>query len=236
MDFTKLDFVRWEELVAPPLEESGVPPLPTGIQDFDVRIGGGLHPGSVYRLSGRPAQGKTTCALAIARCVALGVDHAGQPMRDGHNRPHPVLLFSLELPMDQVVQRLLGGSTDTAGREMLTDVADLRVIAENIALNTSDLARAPFFVDTTAPLDVSEILTRVCDMKMRHGIELVIIDYLQLCSYRQFAALGRQAESSAMLPALQKLASGLRLSVIVLEQASRAAIPDSKLINPTNYK
>jgi replicative DNA helicase len=141
-------------------------------------------------------------------------------MRDGHNRPHPVLLFSLELPMDQVVQRLLGGSTATAGREMFTDVADIRVIAENLALNTSDLARAPFFVDTTAPLDVSAILTRVCDMKMRHGIELVIIDYLQLCSYRQFAALGRQAETSAMLLALQKLARGLRLPVIVLEQAS----------------
>jgi replicative DNA helicase len=142
-------------------------------------------------------------------------------MRDGHNRPHPVLLFSLELPMEQIVQRLLGGSTDTAGREMLTDVADLRVIAENLALNTSDLARAPIFVDTTAPLDVSDVLTRVCDMKMRHGIELVIIDYLQLCSFRQFAALGRQAETSAMLLALKKLASGLRLPVIVLEQASR---------------
>jgi|GEM_PF-1938776 len=105
---------------------------------------------------------------------------------------------------------------------MLTDVADLCVIAENLALNTSALARAPIFVDTTAPLDVSDILTRVCDMKMRHGIELVIIDYLQLCSYRQFAALGRQAESSAMLLALKKLARGLRLPVIVLEQASRA--------------
>ena len=222
MNFTNLDFVRWEEPAAPPLEESGVPPLPTGIKDLDERIGGGLYPGYVYRLSGRPAQGKTTCALNIARCAALGVDHAGQPMRDGHNRPHPVLLFSLELPMEQVVQRLLGGSADTAGGEMLTDVADLRVIAEKLALNASVLARAPIFVDAAAPRDIYDIAVRARDMKSRHGIELVLIDYLQLCSCREFAFLGRQAKTSAMLRSLKKLAGELRLPVIVLEQASRA--------------
>ncbi len=236
MDFNNLDFVRWEAPATAPLEESGVPPLPTGIKDLDDRIGGGMHPGSVYRLSGRPTKGKTTCALNIARCAALGVDHDGQSMRDGHNRPHPVLLFSLELPMEQVVQRLLGGSRGTAGRETPTDVADLRVIAETLAMNTSDLARAPIFVYTAAPLDICDIAVRARDMKSRHGIELVIIDYLQLCACREYACLGRRAETSALLHGLRKLSEELHVPVLVLEQASRKAIPDSGHINPTDVE
>jgi replicative DNA helicase len=225
MDTHNLDFVRWEAPDTARQEESGVPPLPTGIKDLDDRIGGGLHPGSVYRLSGRPAKGKTTCALNITRCVALGVDHDGRPMRDGHNRPHPVLLFSLEHPLEQIYHRIRGEPARTAGHETPTGGTDRSQVVGIFNMPTPDHARATIYVDASAPLDICDIVLRARDVKTSHGIELVIIDYLQLCASRECACLGRQAETSAILQALRNLAVELHLPVLVVEQARRPPIP-----------
>jgi len=223
MDFNNLDFVRWGTPASARSEEGGLPPLPTGIKVFDERVGGGMHPGCLYRMSGRAAAGKSTCALAIAQCVALGVDHDGQPMRDGHARPHPVLFFSLDIPRNPVVQGLTGSFSDTTGHENRAGVADLRELVGTPKLDPSKLDRAPIFVDATEPLHICDLTVRARDMKSRHGIELVIIDYLhrlQLCSCSECACLGRRAETSASLHGLVKLAEELHLPVLVLEQAN----------------
>jgi replicative DNA helicase len=191
------------------------------MKELDARIDGGLRLGEVYRLSGRPAAGKTSCALNIARCVALGEDLDGHPLTNGHNRPHPVLFFSLELSKKHLVQQLFYSSGDVKGCGGVQGEADFRVLAEPIARDVARLSRAPIFVDETAPLDVCDIRSRSSSMKERHGIELVIVDYLQLCSCRESASLGRHAEESALLLQLAQMARELHLSVIVVEQTGR---------------
>ncbi len=224
MNYQSLVFVRLDVPTGTPIENCGLPPLPTGMKELDARIDGGLRLGEVYRLSGRPAAGKTTCALTIARCVALGEDLDGHPLKNGHNRPHPVLFFSLELSKKHLVQQLLycpGDATDNGGVQGETDV---RVLAEPIAHDVAKLSHAPIFVDETAPLDVCDIRSRTSSMKERHGIELVIVDYLQLCSCRESAHLGRHAEESALLLQLAQMAQELHLPVIVVEQTGRSSI------------
>jgi len=221
MDYQTLDCFRWEAPTVGPLEDNGLPPLPTGMKELDARINGGMRLGDMYRLSGRPAAGKTSCALNIARCVALGEDLDGHPLTNGHNRPHPVLFFSLELSKKHLVQQLFYSSGDVKGCGGVQGEADFRVLAEPIARDVARLSRAPIFVDETAPLDVCDIRSRSSSMKERHGIELVIVDYLQLCNCKESASLGRHAEESALLLQLAQMARELHLSVIVVEQTGR---------------
>lgn len=224
MDYQTLDCFRWEAPTVGPLEDNGLPPLPTGMKELDARIDGGLRLGEVYRLFGRPAAGKTTCALTIARCVALGKDLDGHPLTNGHNRPHPVLYFSLELSKMHFVRQLFYDTCDTTDGGAVQGESDVRVLAEPIARHVTKLSRAPIFVDETAPLDVCDIRSRSSSMIKRHGIELVIVDYLQLCSCRESASPGRRAEMSALLLRLAKMARELRLPVIVVEQTVRPSI------------
>jgi replicative DNA helicase len=221
MDYQTLDCFRWEAPTVVPLEDNGLPPLPTGMKELDARIDGGLRLGEVYRLFGRPAAGKTTCAFTIARCVALGEDLDGHPLTNGHDRPHPVLYFSLELSKMHFVRQLFNCTRDTTDCGAVNGESDARVLAEPMVRDVARLSRAPIFVDETAPLDVCDIRSRSSSMKKRHGIELVIVDYLQICNCKESAHLGRHAEESALLLQLAQMARELRLPVIVVEQAGR---------------
>ncbi|MDD2460271.1 MAG: DnaB-like helicase C-terminal domain-containing protein [Kiritimatiellia bacterium] len=218
MDYQAIDFVLLDIPTGTPVENSGLQPLPTGVKELDVRIDGGMRAGAVYRLSGRPTAGKTWCALTITRCAALGENLDGQPLKNDHNRPHPVLYFTFELSKQDFVQKLLCGSSEIAECGGIQGETDVRILAEPILRHVTKLSRAPIFVEDTAPLDVSDIWSRSSRMKERHGIELVIIDYLQLCSCRESISLGRRAETSDILRQLAKMAQELHLAVIVVEQ------------------
>lgn len=186
--------------------------LATGFADLD-RLTHGLQPGDMIIIAARPSMGKTSLAMNIAENVALGdvADHSRRP----------VAIFSLEMSTDQLARRMLcsranvsasrltGSFLTNANHSSLVSAADL-------------LSKAPLYVDDTPSLSAIELRARARRMKKRFGIELIVIDYLQMMNFPQFAKEGRQRETAAISGSLKAMAKELRVPVIVLSQLSRA--------------
>lgn len=198
--------------------------LPTGFKYLDEKIMG-LKPGDMIVVAARPSVGKTSLAMNIAECIALGQDINGMPMKGEHNRPHGVLMFSLEMSTESLAKRMLAGraGVDTwrLQRGMLTH--DQRVEASQRLMSAMGTLRsAPMYIDDTSALDVSDMRARARRMKKTHNIELIVIDYLQLANCREFAKQGRQLETSRISGQVKAMAKELKVPVIVLSQLSRA--------------
>ena len=146
--------------------------LPTGFPNLDIKLKG-LNPAEVIVLASRPAVGKTTLAMRIAQCVALGRDIKGCPMMGGYDRQHAVAVFSLECCMAELATRMHCGISGVA----------------------TVLGKASVIVDDTGGLDIMDLCARARCMKMSHKVELIIIDYIQLCNFREFAKQGRKIET-----------------------------------------
>lgn len=198
--------------------------LPTGFKYLDEKLMG-LKPGDMIVIAARPSVGKTSFAMNIAECIALGQDINGMPMQGGHNRPHGVLMFSLEMSTESLAKRMLAGragvNTWRLQRGLLTQ--DQRVEAsERLMKAAQTLRSAPIYIDDTSAIDVSDMRARARRMKRMHNIELIVIDYLQLANCREFAKQGRQLETSRISGQVKAMAKELKVPVIVLSQLSRA--------------
>lgn len=198
--------------------------LPTGFKYLDEKIMG-LKAGDMIVVAARPSVGKTSLAMNIAECIALGQDINGMPMKGEHNRPHAVLMFSLEMSTESLAKRMLAGraGVDTwrLQRGLLTH--DQRVEASQRLMSAMGTLRgAPIYIDDTSAIDVSDMRARARRMKRMHNIELIVIDYLQLANCREFARQGRQLETSRISGQIKAMAKELKVPVIVLSQLSRA--------------
>ena len=198
--------------------------LPTGFKYLDEKLMG-LKAGDMIVIAARPSVGKTSLAMNIAECIALGQDINGMPMKGEHGRPHGVLMFSLEMSTESLAKRMLAGraAVDTwrLQRGMLTH--DQRVEASQRLMSAAQALRsAPIYIDDTSALDVADMRARARRMKRMHDIELIVIDYLQLANCREFARQGRQLETSRISGQIKAMAKELKVPVIVLSQLSRA--------------
>ncbi len=195
----------------------GMAGLPTGYPDLD-HMTGGLHRGEFIVIGGRPSTGKTTLALNLIRHIAV---HSGQG----------VLLFSLEMPREQIVQNLLcstAGISATPVRMGQLDRSQWQKVKEAASL----LYDAPFFVDDSASLTPSQLRAKcrrlLARCKGERAIKLIIIDYLQLMSAeRQSREPSRQEEISHISRGIKSLAKELGVPVIALSQLSRAAVGEA---------
>ena len=195
--------------------------LPTGFSNLDKKLKG-MRNGEMIVLAARPSMGKTSLAMNIAECVALGRDIYGRPMKGDNARPHPVGVFSLEMSTESLALRMLCGFAGVPGFQLDNGTINPKKINQQLTRAASDLSKAPIYVDDTGGLDVMDMRARARRMKKRHKIELVIIDYLQLCNCREFARQGRQIETSQISGQIKSMAKELNLPVIVLSQLSRA--------------
>ena len=198
--------------------------LPTGFKYLDEKIMG-LKAGDMIVIAARPSVGKTSLAMNIAECIALGQDINGMPMKGEHARPHGVLMFSLEMSTESLAKRMLAGraGVDTwrLQRGLLTK--DQRVEASQRLMSAMAALRgAPIYIDDTSALDVSDMRARARRLKRTKNIELIVIDYLQLANCREFARQGRQLETSRISGQIKAMAKELKVPVIVLSQLSRA--------------
>ena len=199
--------------------------LSTGYKYLDETLQG-LKPGEMIVIAARPSVGKTSLAMNIAESAALGqMISTGQKVPYDDGKRHPVAIFSLEMPVEQLTKRMLAGR---AGINMwrlnrnLVSRDEKRAMTESLMQAMGELRNAPFYVDDTAMLDVMDLRARARRMKKQHGIELVVIDYLQLCTCREGARQSRQIEVSMISQQIKAMAKELKVPVIVLSQLSRA--------------
>lgn len=180
--------------------------LPTGFPSLNEYTSG-LQPSDLIIVAARPAMGKTSLALNIALHVGL---------REGRR----VGIFSLEMSREQLFLRLLTGLARVDAHKLRTG----RLTKEDwsrLTLAAGELAEMPVFIDDTAGSSVLEMRAKSRRLKLEHGLDLVIIDYLQLMRSRgRFE--NRNQEISEMTRSLKELAKELNAPVIAISQLSRA--------------
>jgi replicative DNA helicase len=178
----------------------------TGFRELD-RLTAGFQKADFVIIAGRPSMGKTAFALNIAQEAAVTGGRA-------------VLIFSLEMAKEQLVQRLLCSEARVDSHRVRTgylEAADWK----RIGVAAGRLADAPLFIDDTANLSVLEARAKARRIRAEHGLELVVIDYLQLMQGR-WRAENRQQEISEISRSLKALAKELEVPVVALSQLSRA--------------
>ncbi len=190
--------------------KTGITGLPTSFEKLDEMLAG-LQPSDMIILAARPSVGKTAFCLNVA-------SHVANRLNKG------VILFSLEMSKEQLVQRLLC-------MEGRVDATRLRTgfLARNefpkVQRAAEVLRRAPLFIDDTPGISVMELRSKARRHASRHPCDLIIIDYLQLMTGASRAE-NRQVEISEISRAIKGLARELSVPVIALSQLSREAEKD----------
>ena len=179
--------------------------LASGFVDLD-RLTSGFQPSDFVIIAGRPSMGKTAFALNIAKYA--GVEHRRK-----------VLILSLEMSKEQLVQRLLCSEARVDSHKVRTGYLEPRDWTR-MTHAAGRLAEAPIFIDDSPALSVLEARAKARRMKAEHGLDLIVIDYLQLMRGRN--PENRQQEISEISRSLKALAKELNVPVVALSQLSRA--------------
>jgi replicative DNA helicase len=181
--------------------------LATGFTDFD-KMTGGLRPGDLVIVAGRPSMGKSTLAVNMAEYAAVNPSIRA-----------PVAIFSMEMPSDQIITRMLA----SIGGVPLGSLRSGRIADEDwarITSATSQLSEAKIFIDETPALSPTDLRARARRLKREHGLGLVVIDYLQLMQVPGNRE-NRATEIAEISRGLKVLAKELAVPVIALSQLNR---------------
>jgi replicative DNA helicase len=179
--------------------------VPTGFSDLDA-LTNGLHPGQMVVIAARPALGKSTLALDLARAAA--VKHG-----------LPSVIFSLEMGRNEITMRLLSAEARVPLHSMRTGQMSDEDWTR-LARRMSEVVEAPLYIDDSPNMTMMEIRAKCRRLKQRHDLKLVIIDYLQLMSSPKRVE-NRQQEVSEMSRSLKLLAKELDVPVIAVAQLNR---------------
>ncbi|QOX64919.1 replicative DNA helicase [Anoxybacterium hadale] len=208
-DFAPIKDVLWSNIAR--LDElskldGNITGLTTGFIDLDARTSG-LQKSDLIMLAARPAMGKTAFALNIAQQAAI-------------KGKGTVLIFSLEMSRDQLGQRMLSMESRIEMQKLKTGSLE-RKDWDQIHMALDSLSKANIFIDDSPGITAMEIKNKCRRLKADKGLDLVVIDYLQLMSY-EGKTENRQQEISSLSRFLKLLAREMDCPVIVLSQLSRA--------------
>ncbi|MDX1520361.1 MAG: replicative DNA helicase, partial [Anaerolineae bacterium] len=179
--------------------------IPTGLADLDKLLGG-LQRSDMLVMAGRPGMGKTSMALSIAL----------QAARRYQKR---VAIFSLEMSDEQLVQRLVSAETGIDSQRLR--LGDIREDEWPTFIQATNLlANAPIFIDDTPAISVLELRSKARRLHAEYGLDLVIVDYMQLMR-GDFRSENRQQEISFISRSIKALARELNIPVMALSQLSR---------------
>lgn len=179
--------------------------IPTGFIDFD-KLTTGLHPGDLVIVAGRPGMGKTSFAMNVAEHVAI-------------ENKLPVAVFSMEMSAEQLAMRVLSsfGRIDQQRlRKGELDDTDWSRLASAGGL----LREAPLFIDETGALSPNDLRARARRIAARHGVKLIVVDYIQLMQVPS-SRENRTNEISEISRNLKSLAKELSVPIIAISQLSR---------------
>ena len=187
--------------------KSTVTGVPTGFIDLDYRTSG-LQPSDLILIAARPSMGKTAFVLNITDYIAV-------------RRQKTCLIFSLEMSKEQLVNRMLSMESNVDSQKLrtgtLTD-ADWDAVVEGIAT----IGNSKLVIDDTPGISIMELRSKCRKIKLEHGLDIVMIDYLQLMTGSGKTSDNRQQEISEISRSLKALARELNAPVIALSQLSRA--------------
>ena len=191
--------------------EGGIVGVPTGLRDLDDKLGG-LHQSDLIIIAGRPSMGKTSLATNIAF-------NAAQNILDNEKKSS-VAFFSLEMSSEQLSTRILSEQA----RISSNDIRRGRISDEQFDqfLETSkNITELPLFIDETPAISIAAMSNRARRIKRLHGLDLIVVDYIQLMRGAFNNKDGRVQEISQITQGLKAIAKELGVPVVALSQLSR---------------
>ena len=191
--------------------EGGIVGVPTGLRDLDDKLGG-LHQSDLIIIAGRPSMGKTSLATNIAFNAAKHVQDNG--------KKSSIAFFSLEMSSEQLSTRILSEQARIASN----DIRRGRISDEQFDqfLETSkNIAELPLFIDETPAISIAAMSNRARRIKRLHGLDMIVVDYIQLMKGTTFNKDGRVQEISQITQGLKAIAKELGVPVVALSQLSR---------------
>jgi len=191
--------------------EEGIVGVPTGLKDLDDRLGG-LHKSDLVIIAGRPSMGKTALATNIAFNAAKKIQENGEKSC--------IAFFSLEMSSEQLSTRILSEQS----RIKSNDIRRGKISEEQFDkfIETSkDISELPLFIDETPAITIAALSNRARRIKRLYGLDMVVIDYIQLMRASN-SNNGRVQEISEITQGLKALAKELAVPVLALSQLSRA--------------
>jgi len=194
--------------------------ISTGLIDLDQRMGG-LQRSDLIVLAGRPSMGKTALATNIAYNIAKACQL--EPQEDGTQKAingGRVGFFSLEMAAEQLATRILAEQAEISSskirRGMITEDEFRRLVTVS-----QEMSQVPLFIDQTGGISIAQLAARARKLKRQHGLDLLVVDYLQLLSGSKRAGDSRVQEITEITTNLKALAKELEVPIIALSQLSR---------------
>ena len=199
--------------------DGGLAGISTGLIDLDRKLGG-LHPSDLLILAGRPSMGKTSLATNIAFAIARAHRRGRLPDgTEGAVSGGVVGFFSLEMSAEQLAARILSEASEVPSDQIrrgdMTEAEFRRFVEAAKALES-----CPLYIDDTPALPISQVAARARRLKRTHGLDVLIVDYLQLL--KGTSKENRVLEVSEITQGLKAIAKELDIPVIALSQLSRA--------------
>ena len=191
--------------------DEGIVGVPTGLKDLDDRLGG-LHKSDLVIIAGRPSMGKTALATNIAFNAAKKIQESG--------KKSSIAFFSLEMSSEQLSTRILAEQS----RIKSNDIRRGKISEEQFDkfIETSkDISELPLYIDETPAITIAALSNRARRIKRLYGLDMVVIDYIQLMKSTN-SNNGRVQEISEITQGLKALAKELAVPVVALSQLSRA--------------
>jgi replicative DNA helicase len=192
----------------------------TGIKDLD-KITGGLQPSDLIVLAGRPGMGKTALATNIAFNIAKAYE--SQVQADGAMKTTNggiVGFFSLEMSCEQLATRIISEQAEIASYKIRRGEITEHDFGK-LTQAAGDISRIPLYIDDTGGISITQLASRARRLKRQHGLDLLVVDYLQLLSGSSKKGDNRVQELTEITTGMKALAKELEVPIIALSQLSR---------------
>ena len=199
------------------MREGGLAGIATDLMDMDKMLGG-LHKSDLLILAGRPSMGKTSLATNIAFNVAKAYKRGQLPGgTEGTVEGGVVGFFSLEMSAEQLAGRILAEASEISSHKIRQGDMD-EIEFRRFVEAAKDLEACPLYIDDTAAIPIAQLSARARRLKRTHGLDLLIVDYLQLV---RGTSENRVQEIGEISMGLKAIAKELNIPVIALSQLSR---------------
>ena len=192
--------------------EEGLVGVPTGLTDLDSRLGG-LHKQDLVIIAGRPSMGKTALATNIAFHAAKNIEKKGSKST--------VAFFSLEMSSEQLSTRILSEQSRIRSNDIRRGKVSEKEFEQFIE-TSKNISELPLYIDETPAITIAAISNRSRRIKRLFGLELIVVDYIQLMKSSGKKEYNRVQEISEITQGLKALAKELNVPVLALSQLSRA--------------